>query len=500
VSLVNTSTWEAVSQAVTDAGGYFEIRDIEDGEWRIMGGKELLMFDSVMLADTSGVVFEDSALEITGGRLVRTVNSQTRIIDRLEIRGVEGVKTINWVVKHGLSNVSDMAVKVRSPLRASVSYGDSLNLVGPGFYMSSVDAESDTLIDLSRHLVEVSASSPSVVNDTVYLSLSHVVQDTMNMVAGGITLSLRAHGLTVDTAMVFFKDMLGTAFDSAGYESKGMVGGVQTCAFSIVPPLTGSNLVYYFKAVIGDDIYGYSTETYTTFVEPDCGVITKIEIFPSTGDTLLLPADAIVTFTFNGYYGSKFIQDTTIQDSWVSWTMQNSTGCGLGTARRQTAQGKSVDLYTPLSGTGAAVVSLIAKFDTTQRQLDSEMSDSVVVYLRGSPERLDSLFVRRVDEDGRAYITTTPNDNAEFVAQGFDTRDSAVTITPVWKIDPVVAGEISPRGLFSTAPKFAGFVQIEASVGTKSGKFNVKTGKNTNESGLAVHYIIPQTGDSVFNG
>jgi hypothetical protein len=217
---------------------------------------------------------------------------------------------------------------------------------------------------------------------------------------------------------------------------------------------------------------------------------------------MLLAADAKVTFRFYAYYGSKFVPDAQIQGSWVRWQLLNAWGCGLNGKTLQSAQGDTVVVYTPSGGTAGAVVSLAATLvpPSGEREFVSGLSDTVAVRFRGSASRLDSISVRRADVDGRKYITTAGGDNAEFVAQGYDRNDSAVTITPVWSVMPEGVGTLSARGIFTPSSNFTGYARIVATVNGTFGEYNEKTGKHINESGLEVHYVIAQHRDSVVNG
>jgi hypothetical protein len=500
VSLIDNSTWEAVAQTKTDAAGVWEIRDIPDGQWQVAGGMEMYMFDEVILIDTSEAMFSDTIIEISDGRAFRTVNTARRILASVDIRVVQGTKTLNWTVKHKSSVLSDASIKVRSPLQASVGANDSLNLVGPGHYVIAADAASDTVIDLSRRVLTVTPASPAIVKDTVVLPLSHHYADTMNLVSGTLPIILKSNGVVMDTAIIYYRVEPENSFDSAGWVSSGVVQGVQTCMFSITPGSNGSRMIYYFKAVKGQDVYGYSEESFSTFIKADTSVLTKIELSPFSSDTMVFAADASIKVAFNAYYGSKYLPYKGLEDSWITWQLINPAGCGLNGRTRQTDNGTVVELRTPSSGTGSAVATLIARIDTQKKAVVANQPDSLFFHFRATSSKLDSISVRRADQDERAYITTSPSDNAEFLAQGFDEQKTSVTITPDWSLDPEDAGSISSFGQYNASPKFAGHVRITAVVGALSGEFNVKSGKNVNETGLAVHYMIPLESDSVFNG
>jgi|GEM_PF-1305043 len=501
VSLVDAATWEAVAQARTDAAGKFEIRNIPDGNWKIKGGKEQYMFDAVTLVDTAGTLITDSAVEVSEGRAVRLTPSGQKIIRSVNIQVQQGTKTVAWTLLHQSGKVTDALIKVRSPLLATVGTGDSLTLVGPNHYVVSVDADADTLVDVSRRVVAVEEGSPAVLADTIELPIVHrKASDTMSLANGALTMELKVYGPALDTALVFYKDEGAPAFDSTGYAAVSVNAGVRLYTFTFSPHTNGSNLVYYFRAQRGEIIYGYPQETYTVFIRPDITMLTKMEIVPSASDTALLPAEAQVTFALYGYYGSKFLPDTTIQGDWITWRLINSAGCGLNAQRLQSTRGLKVDVYTPSSGTAGAVVTLVAKIDTRYKSLIPGMSDSITAYFIGSASRLDSIRVRRLDPDGRSHITTAPAEKAEFIADGYDGNGAVVTITPRWSISPEDAGAISERGIFKPASRFSGYVRVMANVGNRYAEFNPQTGKHINESGLAVHYMIPQVSDSVFNG
>ncbi|MBD3392859.1 MAG: hypothetical protein GF418_12205 [Chitinivibrionales bacterium] len=506
VSLVNTSTWAVAAQAKSDAAGEFEMRNIPDGIFQVLGGKAGesrdeggYALDSVILVDTGGTALLDTAVEISEGRAIRLVNTQQRVIETVSIRVRSGDKAVTWVARHGSDPLSAASIKVRAPLVKSLGIDDTLWGVGPGTYLVSVDAEADTIVDLSRHLFTVPETADTFHADTVNLPVAHVAEDSVSLTAGRMEMTIDVYGPALDTAVVFYRDAGATAFDSAGYVSEDAGTGKRTYTFDVQPRKNGADMVYYVRAEDGADVYGYEQETYTTYVRPDVGTLTKMELVPSAADTMLFPADAEITFAFYAYYGSKFIRDTTLDGDWIYWKLLNASGCAFDGSKTSTT-GQTATLQTPSSGTDNEVVTVLVTFVSSERELADGLSDTLRAYFRGSSSRLDSVSVRRVDVDGRKYITTAPSDGAEFVAEGFDRDDSAVTITPEWSIEPEEAGTISGRGVFSPASNFSGHLRVVAAVGATYGEYNKKTGKKINESGLEVHYLVPQYRDSVFNG
>jgi hypothetical protein len=79
--------------------------------------------------------------------------------------------------------------------------------------------------------------------------------------------------------------------------------------FKFHPPKDGSILNYYFKAFRGKDIYGYASETFNTYVNPDTSRLSKLELIPSSSDTILLAAKSRITINLAGLCGLDVLSE-----------------------------------------------------------------------------------------------------------------------------------------------------------------------------------------------
>jgi hypothetical protein len=144
-------------------------------------------------------------------------------------------------------------------------------------------------------------------------------------------------------------------------------------------------------------------------------------------------------------------------------------------------------------------VILTATIDTAKIRLKAGLSRNYQIVFRVSGRALKKISVKRVDAKGSQPITTSLADRAEFIAQGVDRNDAAVSLTPVWSIDPPIAGSISLDGVFRPDPKFIGFVRVFGTVGNLVGEYVDSSSKAASiQPGLSVqrlvaHNTVPDT-------
>ncbi len=492
INVIDTATEEIVATATSDALGTFEITGIPDGiHYRLQVGGDGLISDTLLLVDTAGAVLQTD-LFLVGDGLPKT-NTINTVIQSATVTMKSGTKALQWLLMHGSTRVTDASIKIKSPLLKTVNAANVIGGVGVGNYTMSIDADADSLIDLSYHKYTIPIDPDSLHTDTVALTFVHHQTDTIQLTNGLAQLVLYASSTLLDTstAYLYFRDINAQSYDSVKVSALDETVNPRVYYFQLRPKVDGSYLVYYFKCRNGNDIYGYEQETFRTFIKPDDKVLTRIAITPSSkGDTLLFPADAEMKFSFSGYYGSKFLPATGLTDSNVTWSFITSGGC--------TIESRDIDavIKTAAGGTGQAVAVFQAQFVAAGGyELAAELDSTVQVKFKVTKYKLDSISIRRVDSDDRS-ITTSPLDKAEFVAEGVDAGGTAVTISPTWEMIPDSVGTFTD-GVFSAMDEFAGRVRILATIGDVTGEFNRQTEENINKSGLDVRYVVPTVMDTM---
>jgi len=461
---INGNTLSATGKS--SFGGSFELRGIPDGEYRFYAGREGLVLDSVSGNDT---------FTVSNG-------ASDRATVRLYLK--PGDKTVRW---HMQRNVADSSIiKVQSPLITTVRAGDSLTGAGSGLYLVSVDAKYDSIIDISYHRFIVEDMEVTHV-DTVSLDVVSPLHDSLLPQDGKVTLALRS-SLPLDSAAIFYKDAVGKTFTEIR-----MTEDDTLYTFSFVPPRDGSFMQYYFTAWRGNDIYGYDKEVRVTYIKPDLATLTRFEIVPSSDDTLLFPSKYKASFRVRCYVSSAFIEDTSISESAVTWSLINAQGATLSSR-----QGLSTSVTTGRNAT-TSVVELKVTLDTARISLADGLSPQARIHFTVSGSSIKSLKVSRIDAASADPITTASTDQAEFAAEGSDARGKSVNVTPEWSIIPRDAGAISEGGVFKPRRNFAGNVRIIAVSGSVSGEYVDEAGSTP---GLTVHFMITNrtTADTARNG
>lgn len=464
VNLIRVPQGTIGATGKSNADGTFEIRNIADGIYTLISGKDGYVLDSIGGNDT---------LTIVNGKPDRaTLGFYMKI----------GDKKIKWVSPY------TGAIKLVSPLQKTLSLSDSITTAGSGVYVMSFDANEDSVIDLSYHRFRV-ADSEMVHIDTLPIVLTHTSADSLVPIGGYVPLAFRSKD-TLDSAMVCYKDMTAASYTVLKtYQNTDL-----TYTFSIMPTRDGSTMQYYFVGYRGNDIYGYDKETFNVFIQPDSSRLSRYEIVPSSDDALVLPSSYSATFSFNGYYSSSFIPDTYIDPQSIKWTLANAQGCAV-----QNSNGTTVVVKTGSAPTFAQPVTLTATIDTAKTKLIPGLPNSVSVVFIVSGTKLTSIKVRRTDPQNPSPITTSNTDKAEFVADGYDNAGNILQISPVWKIMPLKAGTISKEGIFRPSRNFIGTVQIIAEANNVSGEYRIN---ESTEPGLQVRFMITRknTPDTASDG
>jgi len=487
VNIIDTSTSIIVATANSDALGTFEIMNVPNGvHYRIQAGGDGLIADTVALVDTGSTTVMSELFMVNDG--LPKVNTTNTIISSVNITMETGSKALQWVLMHAGTAVTDASIKLKSPLLKTLDATEVIGGVGTGNYIMSIDADADSLIDVSYHKFTIPISADSLHSDTVLLPIAHHQRDTLPAIC---TLYVANTTLDTSNAYMYFKDINAQKYDSVKVTTLNESVNPRVYYFHVKPKVDGSYLTYYFKCTIGNNVYGYEQETFRAYVEPDTKVLTRIAVKPSSdGDTLLFPADAEISFVFDGYYGSKFLPATNIVADNVSWSLPVPGGCSIQ------SQTKDAVIETPTSGSGITIAILQATFKpTTAYQLAAGVDSTVKVYFKVTPYKLDSIVVKRVDSEDRS-ITTSPLDKAEFVAGGLDAGGTAVTISPTWKMIPDSVGSIED-GVFKSYDDFVGQVRIRAEIGDVLGEYNSLTNEDINKSGLDVIFIVPVLSDTL---
>jgi hypothetical protein len=460
---VLTSSGSVVASGKTSSDGTFEIRNIKDGTYSLVAGKDGYVLDSIA---------GSASINISNGK-----PDESSITFFMKV----GDKIIKWVAS------DSGAIKLKSPVVKNFSFSDSLSKAGAGAYVLHFDAKADSIIDCSYHTFSVD-NSENIHIDTVQLLLKHKATDSTALVNGTVQLVLTAKD-TLDSVMVYYKDVTAASYSVL----KSFIKNGLSYTFNVLPQRDGSTLFYYFVGYKGNDIYGYDQEPFKVFVKPDITRLSKYEIVPSSKDTLVFPASYDVTFSFKGYFSSSFIPDSTIDGQGIQWSLNNAQGCSISKN-----SGVSVTIHTGSAKSSLPVI-LTVTIDTTKNKLVSGVSPVMTETFNISGTLLKSVKVRRIDAGNPNPITTSAVDRAEFAADGFDGNGNILKISPNWKIDPVMAGIISPEGVFKPSRKFVGIVRIYAEASGLTGEYS---SESQSEPGLVVRFMIVKKGvaDTATNG
>jgi hypothetical protein len=493
VVLIDTLTGNQIGTTRSDLGGVYEIRNILNGIYRVQAGKSGFVTRSILLIDSAKVRIAGNIVEVNDGRVVKS-DVGLRVIKSVEIRLEPGSKSITWRASFNRNPLTAAMVKTSSPLQTSLPLGDTLKNVGAGVYMVALDADLQTIIDVSRHAVTIPAGAAEALIDTVPFIAAHTPKDSIAVVNRAAPIELSVYDLDLDSGYIHFMEYGGTQYDSLAIPAPVDSGrGIKYYTFKIPVKKDGILLQYYFKVYKGATVYGYANETYKSYILPDTATLTKIEVVPTAGDTLRLPPDVDVAFTFNGYYSSKFIRDSLFDGRNVHWSLLNA-----GKSSLSTSAGATIDLHTDKGGV-AGTATLVAWLDTVDRHIAAGVSDSVKIPFTVSANKLDSIVITRSDNAALSYLTTAVGEKAEFIVEGRDSSGVSVTITPLWEVNPISAGRMT-GGVFTAADNFAGFVRISASVGYVTGVYNMQSGADINKTGLEVRYMITAKADTMTTG
>ncbi|MFP4012671.1 MAG: carboxypeptidase-like regulatory domain-containing protein [Chitinispirillaceae bacterium] len=460
VMVYDTVSNRIVATGRSSADGQYEIRDIPDGSYVMIAGKESLALDSI---------WPGSRLDVTAGKPEPSF---------FQLYLLPGTRTVKWQID-GYSGSG--SVKIQSPVVKTISFTDSLTGAGSGTYIIEADAEADSLVDLSYRRFTVQ-DTELVHTEDISFDVVHLSPDTLSPSSGKVQLTLRSSS-ELDSAALHYRSEGNRNFRTVVLERKG-----QEYEFSFSPDREGCNLFYYFKAFSGSDVYGYEKELFRTYVKPDTARrLTKHEISPSSSSApLVLPASYTASFSFRGFHSSSFIPHEKLNPDGISWSLHNSNGCEL-----LSDKGLSVRIKTTSKKVTSQPVLLIATIDTSRISIDSSVSrrDTVELFVSGSA--LDQIIVYRTDLMAPNPITTSGNDVAKFRAEGIDADGNVVDISPEWSIEPKKAGVIDQNGQFRPSPSFVGYVRVFASNGFVRGEFSpLEGGTEVTEAGLCVRYML----------
>ena len=469
VTLLSPRTNQVVASATSQANGYFEIRDLPDGTMYIGAGASGYFMDSVKVKDT---------LSVSRGKT--TISGA--VAGSFTVYMSPGKKTIRWVVNKGADTTA--TIKILSPLQENIRAGQSLTDAGAGGYIvaaaKAVTDTNDSIIDLSYHSFTVQNSEILHV-DSIYLPVVNQTPKTLDIKNDSVSVGLRVYAPdTMDSAALYFRDI-----NALGYSTLVKTSRSLSYAFKFRPPKDGSVLSYYFKTYRKSDVYGYSAQTFTTFVNPDTSRLSKLQLVPSSNDTMMLAAKSQIQISLQGYAGSTF-SPKTIPEAAVRWKLVNAPN---GT-RFIDSTGAQIIIATG-SDSSATPVRLQASIDTTLQRVGPLLAPDpeAALYFNVSSKPLTGVTVNRIDAGNPLPVATSALSQAEFIATGQDAHNNVLTISPQWSISPVQAGAISPSGVFKPSVSFAGFVKIFAQTNGITGEYNA-AGPNDKEFGLEVENIL----------
>jgi hypothetical protein len=451
VNIIRISDGSVIASGKSASDGSFEIRGIVDGHYTLIAGKDGYVLDSISGSDSLRVV--------SGKPDKNTIYFHMKL----------GDKKIKWNAMY------DGSVKIKSPFIKTLPLSDSLTNAGAGTYIISYDAKGDTVIDCAYHRFFV-VDSESVHTDTIKLPLKFRKNDSLALVNGYVQFSLMYTDI-LDSVKIFYKDISSASF----VESKNSTRGTNTYTFSVLPNKDGSTIAYYFIGYKGSDIYGSDQECYYSYVKPDTSRLSKIEVTPSSRDTLTYPVSYEIPFNIKGYVSSAFREATVIDGSGVTWSLTNAQGSTL-----MKTSGSTVSVKTGTTKTTNPVL-LTVTIDTTKIKLVSGVSNVQTIPFNVSGTVLSTVKIKRIDAQNPNPITTSVVDRAEFIANGYDDQGNALKISPAWSIYPKNAGSISTTGVFKPSNKFVGIVRIYALANNVQGEY---ASDNSKEPGLMVRYVI----------
>lgn len=449
VTLLKIPDNQTVASGLSALNGYFEINGVPDGVFVLRAGKDGYVLDSL----------EFDTVKVDEGRPDR---------ESISVFIKPGDKSIVAFLDN--NEKLKAFIKIREPFVKEVPIGDTLRNAGSGRYLVSVDAETDSIVDLAEHIFTIE-DSETVHREVISLPVVHNRKDTLVPQNGDVKIVLRS-GSECDSAEIYYKNSDGVTYRSAKIkESK------KEYLFSITPPKDGSLMHYYFKVYMGSDVYGHEKEVYKTYIAPDRSMLTHIEIQPVSNDTLTLPSSYQAKFSFRGYYSSSFIMDSTIKGEDIIWKMANAQGCRL-------AEEKGLDIVvkTGKNRTTEPVI-LTAAIDTSKIRIKGNLN-SVSVPFKVSGSELKHIYVKRIDAGSPNPLIASSSEKAEFMAEGEDMNGNRISIFPKWSVKPPSAGEICSQGIFYPDENFAGNVRIFAQNENIIGEYN-NDGK-----GLIVQYMI----------
>ncbi|HEX2955214.1 MAG TPA: carboxypeptidase-like regulatory domain-containing protein, partial [Chitinispirillaceae bacterium] len=454
INLMSTSTGELMATSKSATNGYYEIKNLVDGKYEIVAGCEGYVLDSIIGAKT---------IEISGGKATPY---------RSDILMTPGSKLLRWSVLN--DSLFAGTIKLQSPLVKSIAIKDSLPNAGHGIYVIGCDAKQAGIIDLSYHRFSVPEDA-TVFIDTLQMDLRHSIEDTLVPVNGKVTVSITATSL-LDSVYLFYKDPLWTT-----YSVEKIIRSDTAYTVSILPPKDGKSMQYYFKAWRGLNIYGYDKELYTAYVAPDLGSLSKIEVLPSTDDTLVYPSGYSINFAIKGYYSSTFILGEIGNVNSVSWDLVNAQGCVLTSKNGLQTTVKTGTLKSD------GVVLLTISIDTAKIRMVPGAKNSLIVPFKVSGSALKQIHVKRTDAGNPNPIKNSSSDKAEFLAVGLDENGNQLSITPEWSVSPAFAGTIKSSGVFNPSMDYAGYVRIYAQ---SSGIVGEYVSDGSSIEGLNVRYMI----------
>jgi hypothetical protein len=215
--------------------------------------------------------------------------------------------------------------------------------------------------------------------------------------------------------------------------------------------------------------------------------LTKLEILPSTSDTMLLPAEYDMAFSVKGYFGSLFVP-ASLDSSAISWVIaQPNQGFSLTRSK-----GLTTTVHTSATATSGRVL-VQALIDTSVVHIDAGRIPlgGAVISVKSSGKKMARLRVTRTDPQAGFPITTSSLSKAEFSADGLDQDSNVVSVNPSWSIIPAGAGDMSASGVFKPAESFAGFVRVLAASGSLSSEYLNSAGGQT-QPGLEVQHLVMQ--------
>jgi len=274
-------------------------------------------------------------------------------------------------------------------------------------------------------------------------------------------------GAGVERIVLFYRNEGSVRFSSVT-RSIPAVGGEMKVEFGQDGTVRdGTNLQYYFNVYSRDgDIYGSSKQIFTTYVEPNEKVISRIAVEPGAagGDTLVLPSAYDVQLAFTAFYSDQFRNIASGSNiGRIEWTVRDADASGQVV---RSGEGAVFTYQTPAPGNVRNLV-LTAKLTTANSDgyimKGGSMADSVTFPIRVTGSSLASIAVRRRGNAGSIPSTG----EAGFSVEALDRDGAAVSVSPKWEIYPASAAreEMGPDATFKPDHGFIGSARIVARVG-----------------------------------